>query len=431
MRTNPLPAFLRWCTFHENDAALLEDPERRRSVYVINSVPTEPYDPDRATKQSEHVDIVEAVFTILELEKRRDTRQEVRQTNFISELETYRRLLEGGKRQPKAFQVFVEQIAPTAEISFRNEWDPTRSEMLAVAANGCRHMLESLYRERIAALRGPCDTTVKCSRLLQDVSPRRLRYIAAEYPGLPEICQKCCGVLSYRPEPADNAVPADVKQSYGYSNKRKEFSHLTRADERSRIVFLGSGGVFRGSFHIGVIAAMKAVKMLPDLVIGASVGALMGGALAAISALSDQKAELLLDELASTFLEVDKRVALTSTLKNAVRELGVRAREITLSPAEVRRMVLRGSRADPGYAATGAPPALIDAISRLFVIPHRRTAAIASSFVAGHTTEAVNQFLNEIRKNTCQSRYPVCPDGHLTPIAKSPGSPRRQRRSFS
>jgi hypothetical protein len=39
VRTNPLPAFLRWCTFHENDAALLKDPERRRSVYVIARQP--------------------------------------------------------------------------------------------------------------------------------------------------------------------------------------------------------------------------------------------------------------------------------------------------------------------------------------------------------------------------------------------------------
>jgi hypothetical protein len=68
------------------------------------------------------------------------------------------------------------------------------------------------------------------------------------------------------------------------------------------------------------------------------------------------------------------------TCKNAAKQLGIRARQIRLSPSEFRRRVWRGSRAD-------APPALIDAVSRLFMIPHWRTAAVASQFVAGRPAE--------------------------------------------
>src|SRR5207247_1710005 len=100
-------------------------------------------------------------------------------------------------------------------------------------------------------------------------------------------------------------------------------------------------------------------RVKPDLIVGASVGALMGGALAAISSQTEEsRAKDLLHDLAGVFLRVDREVALTRTLKNAVKQLGVRARRIALAPSEVRRMVLCGSRADAGYAAAGAPPAL-------------------------------------------------------------------------
>jgi len=77
--------------------------------------------------------------------------------------------------------------------------------------------------------------------------------------------------------------------------------------------------------------------------------------------------------------------------------------DLRLSPAELRRLVLKGSQADAGYAATGAPPALIDAISRLFMIPHLRTAPLASEFVAVHVGKAINEFLQQVRKETLES----------------------------
>ena len=82
--------------------------------------------------------------------------------------------------------------------------------------------------------------------------------------------------------------------------------------------------------------------------------------------------------LATLFLRVDEKVALTKTLKTASREIGVRGRSVDLSPAELRRLIREGSRADAGFAAVGAPPALIDAISDLLMIPHRETSRIAA-----------------------------------------------------
>jgi NTE family protein len=47
------------------------------------------------------------------------------------------------------------------------------------------------------------------------------------------------------------------------------------------VVFIASGGVFRGAFHIGMLSALRECEIKPDLIVGASVGTLMGGALCA------------------------------------------------------------------------------------------------------------------------------------------------------
>jgi predicted acylesterase/phospholipase RssA len=163
-------------------------------------------------------------------------------------------------------------------------------------------------------------------------------------------------------------------------------------------VFVASGGVFRGAFHIGMLAALHSANIKPDLVVGASVGTLMGGALASMFVHQTN----VLDSLVDAFLRVDETVALTRTLKSAARELGLRGRAVGLSPRRVRRMLRRGARSDPGFAATGAPAALIDALSDLLMIPHRETSKIAADFVAGRVAGAANELINQLRTETIQ-----------------------------
>jgi hypothetical protein len=121
---------------------------------------------------------------------------------------------------------------------------------------------------------------------------------------------------------------------------------------------------------------MRALQIRPDLVVGASVGALMGGALAALSVTDHAETGKLLEQVAATFIRADEKVALTRTLKNASKQLGTRARRIHLSPSKLRAMVRRGAEKDAGFAALGAPPALIDAFSKLLFIPHGRSRSI-------------------------------------------------------
>ena len=403
IRQNPLPALFDWLRNHSCEAKKLERASGP-SIFVVYNVPIEPYDP-RPDEKDRPVDIVDAAFASIELARRRDTRQEVRQTNFIADL--VRQLPpRDDKTSPdvgRYLKISAAEIAPPDEIRFPNPWDPKPEEVVTAIASGCRASMERIHAAEIAA------TGLKevgCGEIVRAAAPRRNGYPTADAPGLPEICAACPRTLRRRTEAPPPPATFGIA---GVENRLPKADEFNRSGfgplaEAPRIVFVTSGGVFRGAFHVGTLAALRSAGLKPDLIIGASVGALMGAALASIQAAPDAKtANARLHELARLFLEVDRRVALTRSFKNAVKQFGVRARRIDLSPAEVRRMVKAGSRADAGYAAAGAPPALIDAISGLFLIPHENTRLIAQRFVAGHFAQAVDEFLAQVRLETLPS----------------------------
>ena len=404
VRQNPLPALFRWLKKSDQKSVrdILHGSHRGdAAVHLVYGVPIRPSDqPDRR----EHVDLVDEANIGIDLARRRDSRMEFRQTNFISEMAL--RVQNAGGEPHGIYPIFADEIAPAREIAFENYLDPTRDELLKVTAAGCRSTLETLYRHRLAAFGYQ---PVPCSTFLSQLAPRRAGSVEISAPGLPEVCRRCTKMLWPLPDPVAEAK----KHSERWFERipLTQYSHLAPDDgapnspapHRPRIVFLAAGGVFRGAFHIGVIGAMQVARMQPDLIVGASVGTLMGGALGAISALPDDGArQKLLGELCLTFLEVDRRVALTKVLKNAAKQLGTRGRAVHLSPADIRRAVRRGTRSDPGFAVAGAPSVLIDAISTLFLIPHKDTGDIAAQFVAGRITEALKRFWQAARNETLQ-----------------------------
>ncbi len=406
IRKNPLPALFSWLDNHGDVAQKLEG--REPSIHVVYSVPIEPYNPTDGKRQ-QPIDVVEAVSVAMELAQRRDTRQEVRQTNFTSQLEGIHKGVRSTSKSTlspsQTHQIFADEIAPPTDILFGNSLEPQPEEILRTAACGCRMSLQRLYAPEIASLvKG--GSSLRCEYLLNTVATARRPFISGAVPGVSEVCAQCTRILECPAEPPREG-PQSVVQSFGQMMEHQQvdfspFAHLQ--DTHPRIAFIAAGGVFRGAFQIGAIGALMTCGIKPQLVMGASVGALMGAALAAISVQQcDKCARRLLRHLASTFLDVSQKVALTSTFKNAAKQLGIRARQIDLSPSELRRMVLAGSRADAGYAAAGAPPPLIDALSKLFLIPHDKTLAIAREFVAGHFSEAVNCFLSEVRNETLPS----------------------------
>jgi predicted acylesterase/phospholipase RssA len=398
IRQNPLAALFGYLRGNEALAMQLanNNDQDHPAIHVVYRVPIESQPGPRGIKTASKYTIVDVARMSLRLSARRDTQLEVAQTNFLSRLEAEICSTSGGIRDASApFPIFADEIAPEHDIVFKNVLNPTRKEVLRSVASGCRCTLETLYKEELGS-----DTwtgaEVNCDGLLVTIGKQsRVQYFDPT-PGLPEVCQQCTRMLKRPPAPRETR-PSTVSVADAIGSPDVLISELPQlTGERPRIVLVASGGVFRGAFHIGMLAALRDSDIKPDLIVGASVGTLMGGA---FGAMFSSKADIL-SQLVSTFLHVDDQVALTKTLKGAVRELGLRSRSIRLSPRRVRRMVLRGTRADPGFATAGAPGALIDALSDLFMIPHRQTAAIAAMFVAGHVTRATDLFLQHIKDET-------------------------------
>ncbi|MGH9666686.1 MAG: hypothetical protein ACRD9L_19860, partial [Bryobacteraceae bacterium] len=262
VRQNPLPALFSWLREHETVAAqLFGEGEQDAGIHLVYNVPTEPYDVDPAKVPPDEVDVVTAASASQELAKRRDTKLEARQTNFISELELQIRKTCGGNDSAArdhgrgAFPIFTDEIAPEKEITLDNNLAPSRDSILKVVASGCRRSLETLYRFQLKDI-AQGDDGVECVELLRAVAPGRRPFMTSESPGLPEICRSCTQRLVHRP----------LRVGHPPEIRAEEFPNL-RADQ-ARVVFVASGGVFRGAFHIGVIGAMQAARIRPNLVIG-------------------------------------------------------------------------------------------------------------------------------------------------------------------
>lgn len=391
VRHNPLPALVRFLSDSKNAnvAEILSRPEAR--VHLVYDIPIQAKPLPDAAEVPRMPNVVDTGFAGRRLERRRDSRLEVVRTNHVSQIENTLREATGAVSSPDVHTITVDEIAPEEELTLENTLQPTEVEMLRHIAAGCRRSLSVLYCDEI----GKMGSVIECGALLRRIATKRE---VGDLPGLPEVCGHCPRKLQAVAPLEDRLLPGRFRAGSGELARR--FPEV--AGGRPRIVFLASGGVFRGSFHVGMTGAMYATKLKPDMIVGASVGTLLGAALASMFSSSDQQAQEKLKRLTCLFLEVDQRVALTRTLKAAVKDLGIRSRgaSMDLSPNTLRRMVRAGSRRDPGIAVTGAPPALIDAISDLFLIPYRATARIAAEFVAGHVSRATNTFWTQIKTET-------------------------------
>jgi predicted acylesterase/phospholipase RssA len=398
IRQNPLAALFDYLRGNDSLAMQLanNNDQKHPAIHVVYRVPIESQPGPRGIKIANKYTIVDVARMSLRLSARRDTQLEVAQTNFLSCLETEICAATGGIRDASApYPIFADEIAPEHDVVFKNALNPTRKEVLNTVASGCRRTLEALYREELSS-DSWTGAEIDCDGLLVTIAKQPRIPNFDPTPGLPEVCQQCTRMLKRSPAPRETR-PSTVSVADAIGSPEILVSELPQlTGEQPRIVLVASGGVFRGAFHIGVLAALSDSKIKPDLIVGASVGTLMGGAFGAMFC---SKTDIL-GQLVNTFLHVDDQVALTKTLKGAVRELGLRSRSVHLSPRRVRRMVLKGTRADPGFATAGAPGALIDALSDLFMIPHRQTAAIAAMFVAGHVTRATDLFLQHLKKET-------------------------------
>lgn len=420
IRKNPLPALFHWMKEKPEAAELFASKSKQDArIHVIYNVPIEPYDANAGKPGRDRIDLIEAAEVGIMMRARRDTKMEVHQTNFLSEIQS---AIEGKAGETQQWvSAFADEIAPAQEIEFRNPLEPSREESLTSAAEGCRRTLCRLYAGEIERMKYRGRDFVPCGDLLRKVAPARPHDTAQ--PGLPEVCEQCTKEMRPYRQPPDKPaiVHQNIRKESTNADVRQQLPAL--CEKRPRIAFVASGGVFSGAFHIGLVGAFQAMGMKPDLVVGASVGTLMGGALAAVRNLKSEDAQLrLLAELTDTFIDVDTKVALTVCLKTAVKQMGLRTKTLQLSPAKLRAMVRAGTANNAGYAATGVPPLVIDTLSQLFMIPPSETLQAGSSFLAGKFAEGFFRLASLLRSQTLerlQVQYAVIGSSLIEGVART------------
>ncbi|MGA3190616.1 MAG: patatin-like phospholipase family protein, partial [Bryobacteraceae bacterium] len=284
VRHNPLPALVHFLSQAQNSgiAESLSKPENR--VHLVYDIPILPKPMpsavgDPSKDEPRLPTIVDTGFASNRLERRRDSRLEVVRTNYVTEIERALRAATASKvSSPDVRTITVDEIAPEDELALDNTLQPTETEILTHIATGCRQTLSVLYSEEIAEFGK--NAPVDCGKLLRHIAPNRDWRVSDHYgmPGLSEVCRHCSRTLHAAPKRPERNLPANFRAATGELARR--FPEL--AGNRPRIVFVASGGVFRGSFHVGMIGAMHATGLKPDMIVGASVGTLLGAALGAM-----------------------------------------------------------------------------------------------------------------------------------------------------
>jgi len=386
-------------------------------VHLIHSTPLSREVPGKPADLAKSGDLqplpnsVESAVNGLRLSARRDSQLEVWQTNYQSEIALAVEAISGTRAEhgkSRMLPILIDEIAPAEDSRIANPLKPAESELLRQAAAGCRATMAVFFRSEIG------NRTVPCSKLLlASLKGERVWEAKDTSPGLTEICSHCTrkiraterdvalgGGIPYTKLARERFLPPAFLAAPGRTMPPKIASPPPNGAAREpRIVFVASGGVFRGAFHIGMVGAMHAIGMKPDLIVGASVGTLMGAALGELFCTGNRQT---LHKLVDTFVRVNETVALTRQFKSAMRDLSTRAQMVDLSPRDFRRKIMEGAGKDPTFATAGAPAELIDTISRLFLIPHRQTQDMAAHFVAEEVAQAVTEFVRMLRDHTVE-----------------------------
>jgi len=233
-------------------------------------------------------------------------------------------------------------------------------------ADGCRASLEGMLPAliRVSAKAAGAEDKVLCSAVIRArlAGEEALPGNDASYgPGLSEVCARCALVrgkdetqwqdrATLRVVNAREAWPewpsGDREQLIEFVEPKaptpptspvcKEWPAKRdglKGSERPLVSLLFGGGVFRGVFHMGVMAALREAGIQPDVVAGSSVGSIIAAMIAQVfSSEKDQGKQIA--HLAATFLCIDKLV-LTDRLADFVRRLTLRASETIFSPRDV------------------------------------------------------------------------------------------------
>lgn len=159
------------------------------------------------------------------------------------------------------------------------------------------------------------------------------------------------------------------------------------------VVFLFSGGVFRGVFQVGFSNAVSELGIQPDVVAGASVGTIIGALTSRVFQLPAAR-ELIerqrqMRRFAATFLAID-RFVLTDRFADFIRHFSIHAAAADFSPRDLD-LIFRRYEKDSAFMYGKRARRVFSGIERLFHLSPFEVVGLAQTFRAGKWQSAVKQ----------------------------------------
>lgn len=166
------------------------------------------------------------------------------------------------------------------------------------------------------------------------------------------------------------------------------------------VVFLFSGGVFRGVFQVGFANAVSELGIHPDVVAGASVGTILGALTGRI--FEKPEGESLVERqrqsrrLAATFLTVD-RFVLTDRFADFIRHFAIHVASANFSPRDLD-MVFRRYDVDSGLAFSRRTRRVFSGMERLLYLTPFELIELARAFRIGDWQGSAKQVKNQLQE---------------------------------
>jgi len=208
-------------------------------------------------------------------------------------------------------------------------------------------------------------------------------------PGISAVCRRCITCPSSDKEPELRGHIRLPRQT------RTPFVPISPPENpinEPAVVFLFSGGVFRGVFQVGFTNAVSELGIQPDVIAGSSVGTIVGALTGRVFQRPDGL-ELLERQkqtrrLAATFLTID-RFVLTDRFADFIRHFSIHAAAANFSPHDLD-LVFRRYEADASSTFSRRARRVFSGLERLFYLSPFEVTDLTRVLRAGNWQEAAS-----------------------------------------
>ena len=207
-------------------------------------------------------------------------------------------------------------------------------------------------------------------------------------PGISEVC-RCC-ITCHKRTGAKDVEQEELLQHVRLPRATPSFFPAEPKQVEKKkgpaVVFLFSGGVFRGVFQVGFANAVSELGIQPDVVAGASVGTIIGAFTGRVfekpagNDLIERQRQT--RRFASTFLTID-RFVLTDRFADFIRHFSIHAASANFSPRDLD-LVFRRYEKDSGLMFGQRARRVFSGLERIFYLSPFEMVEFAQSLRAGN-----------------------------------------------